>query len=84
MTLQFFPVSKLTGVCFLEKQIIPEKCRYEILSTKVEIRLAKAELINWTSLEYSKEITVPQKVNVPLGRQHTLITYIEICEISII
>ncbi|KAJ4711999.1 SGT1 [Melia azedarach] len=47
-------------------KIIPEKCRYEILSTKVEIRLAKAELINWTSLEYSKEITVPQKVNVPL------------------
>ncbi|KAK9277180.1 hypothetical protein L1049_006719 [Liquidambar formosana] len=45
-------------------KIIPDKCRYEVLSTKVEIRLAKAEAINWTSLEFSKEISVPQKVNV--------------------
>ncbi|KAK2664161.1 hypothetical protein Ddye_002735 [Dipteronia dyeriana] len=46
-------------------KIIPGKCRYEVLSTKVEIRLAKAEAINWTSLEYSSEISVLQKVNVP-------------------
>ncbi|KAH7550215.1 hypothetical protein ACOSP7_024571 [Xanthoceras sorbifolium] len=45
-------------------KIIPGKCRYEVLSTKVEIRLAKAEAINWTSLEYDNEITV-LKVNVP-------------------
>ncbi|KAL0015881.1 hypothetical protein SO802_002950 [Lithocarpus litseifolius] len=45
-------------------KIIPAKCRYEVLSTKVEIRLAKAEIINWPSLEYSKEIAVTQKVNV--------------------
>ncbi|KAK4601469.1 hypothetical protein RGQ29_010861 [Quercus rubra] len=45
-------------------KIIPDKCRYEVLSTKVEIRLAKAEIINWPSLEYSKEIAVTQKVNV--------------------
>jgi suppressor of G2 allele of SKP1 len=35
-----------------------------VLSTKIEIRLAKAEAINWTSLEYSKDV-VPQKINVP-------------------
>lgn len=46
-------------------KILPEKCRYEVLSTKVEIRLVKAECINWPSLEYSKEIAVTQKVNVP-------------------
>ncbi|KAJ4705934.1 Protein SGT1 [Melia azedarach] len=45
-------------------KIIPAKCRYEVLSTKVEIRLAKAEPIHWTSLEFSKESAVPQRVNV--------------------
>ncbi|KAK7307877.1 hypothetical protein VNO77_41317 [Canavalia gladiata] len=46
-------------------KIIPDKCRVEVLSTKVEIRLAKAEAINWTSLEYSKD-TLPQKINMPM------------------
>ncbi|XP_034710883.1 protein SGT1 homolog isoform X1 [Vitis riparia] len=45
-------------------KIIPDKCRYEVLSTKIEIRLAKAEEIQWTSLEFSKENTVPQRINV--------------------
>ncbi|CBI22624.3 protein SGT1 homolog isoform X2 [Vitis vinifera] len=45
-------------------KIIPDKCRYEVLSTKIEIRLAKAEEIHWTSLEFSKENTVPQRINV--------------------
>lgn len=44
------------------------------MSTKIEIRLAKAEVINWTSLEYSKEIVVPQKVNVSSGMRHTYMT----------
>ncbi|KAE8077777.1 hypothetical protein FH972_016307 [Carpinus fangiana] len=44
-------------------KIIPSKCRYDVLSTKVEIHLAKAESIFWKSLEFSKENTVPQKVN---------------------
>lgn len=48
------------------KQIIPAKCRYDVLSTKVEIRLAKAETIHWTSLEFSKEAPIPQRV-VPSG-----------------
>ncbi|XP_062147157.1 protein SGT1 homolog [Alnus glutinosa] len=46
-------------------KILPEKCRYVVLSTKVEIRLVKAECFNWPSLEYSKEIAVSQKVNDP-------------------
>ncbi|KAG5533809.1 hypothetical protein RHGRI_027863 [Rhododendron griersonianum] len=45
-------------------KIIPAKCKYEVLSTKIEIRLAKAEAIQWTSLEFSKDITVLQKINV--------------------
>ncbi|KAL9268160.1 SGT1 homolog B-like protein [Drosera capensis] len=46
-------------------KIIPSKCRYEVLSTKIEIRLAKAELIHWTSLEFVKENIVPQRINLP-------------------
>lgn len=45
-------------------KIIPAKCRYEVMSTKIEIRLAKAETIQWTSLEYTKNTAVPQKINV--------------------
>ncbi|KAF7138696.1 hypothetical protein RHSIM_Rhsim07G0087100 [Rhododendron simsii] len=40
-------------------KVVPDKCRFEVLSTKVEIRLVKAEAINWPSLEYSKEVAVP-------------------------
>ncbi|CAK9176926.1 unnamed protein product [Ilex paraguariensis] len=50
-------------------KIIPAKCRFEVLSTKIEIRLAKAEPLNWTSLEFSKDNTVPQKLIVPSGNQ---------------
>ena len=49
------------------KQIIPAKCRYDVLSTKVEIRLAKAEPIHWMSLEFNKEIATPHRV-VASGR----------------
>uniref|UniRef100_A0A7N0U4Z5 SGT1 n=1 Tax=Kalanchoe fedtschenkoi TaxID=63787 RepID=A0A7N0U4Z5_KALFE len=45
-------------------KIVPAKCRYEVLSTKIEIRLAKAEPIHWTSLEYNKETGVTHKINV--------------------
>ncbi|CAF2042867.1 unnamed protein product [Brassica rapa] len=45
-------------------KIIPEKCRYEVLSTKVEIRLAKAETITWASLEYVKGQALLPKPNV--------------------
>ncbi|KAF3568137.1 hypothetical protein DY000_02015277 [Brassica cretica] len=45
-------------------KIIPDKCRYEVLSTKVEIRLAKAEIITWASLEYVKGQALLPKPNV--------------------
>ncbi|XP_057967547.1 protein SGT1 homolog B-like isoform X2 [Malania oleifera] len=45
-------------------KIIPDKCRYEVLSTKVEIHLVKAEAFHWTSLEFSKKLTALQLVNV--------------------
>ncbi|TVU35863.1 hypothetical protein EJB05_17770 [Eragrostis curvula] len=50
----------------LFSKIIPEKCKYLVLSTKVEIRLAKAEELHWTSLEYSgKPKVLAQKINAP-------------------
>ena len=48
-------------------QIIPASCRYEVLSTKIEIRLAKAEQIHWTSLEFQGAITASQRANVSSG-----------------
>lgn len=48
-------------------QIIPENCRYEVLSTKVEIRLAKADVITWPSLEHGKGPAVLPKPNVSSG-----------------
>lgn len=45
-------------------KIIPSRCRYDVLSTKIEIRLVKAESIHWTSLEFTREITVAQRANV--------------------
>ncbi|KAJ4846409.1 Cochaperone protein [Turnera subulata] len=48
-------------------KIIPDKCKFSVLSTKVEIRLAKAEPIQWTALEYKKDATVVQRANVSSG-----------------
>nr|KYP38854.1 Suppressor of G2 allele of SKP1 isogeny [Cajanus cajan] len=45
-------------------KIIPSSCRYEVLSTKIEIRLVKAEPIHWASLEFTRDITVAPRVNV--------------------
>ncbi|RYR56111.1 hypothetical protein Ahy_A05g021902 [Arachis hypogaea] len=45
-------------------KIIPSRCRYEVLSTKIEIRLVKADPIHWTSLEFTRA-TVPQMVVAP-------------------
>ncbi|XP_048231012.1 protein SGT1 homolog A isoform X2 [Ricinus communis] len=54
-------------------KIVPDKSQYQVLSTKIEIRLAKAEVINWTSLEYCKENIVPRKLNAPsVGSQRPL------------
>eukprot|EP00250_Pteridium_aquilinum_P000770 c10934_g1_i1 orf=145-1248(+) len=38
----------------LNQKVVIEKCKYAILSTKVEIRLAKAESLNWPTLEYNE------------------------------
>ncbi|CAJ1952958.1 unnamed protein product [Sphenostylis stenocarpa] len=43
--------------------IAPSNCRYEVLATKIEIRLEKAEPIHWTSLEFTRNVVVPQRVN---------------------
>ncbi|PSS34288.1 Protein SGT1 B like [Actinidia chinensis var. chinensis] len=45
-------------------KIIPTKCKYEVLSTKIEIRLPKAEIIHWRALEFSNENNVPLRTNV--------------------
>ncbi|CAI8593711.1 unnamed protein product [Vicia faba] len=39
-------------------KIIPSRCRYEVMSTKIEIRLVKAESIHWKSLEFTTETAV--------------------------
>lgn len=57
-------------IFFNHKQIVPERCRYEVLSTKIEIRLAKAEPIHWTCLEYNADTSVVQRVNVATGRSN--------------
>lgn len=57
----------LSGLPMFE-QIIPDKCRYDVLSTKIEIRLAKSEPIHWTSFEFSMEVAVPQRINVSSGK----------------
>ncbi|XP_073007901.1 protein SGT1 homolog [Typha latifolia] len=45
-------------------KIIPETCKYQVLSSKIEVRLSKAEAVAWTSLEYSNMKPLPQRVNV--------------------
>uniref|UniRef100_A0A0D6R3X9 Protein SGT1 homolog n=1 Tax=Araucaria cunninghamii TaxID=56994 RepID=A0A0D6R3X9_ARACU len=57
-------------------KIIPDRCKYSILSTKLEIRMAKAEELNWTSLEYDdKKQVVLQKPNVASDMQNQRPTY---------
>ncbi|XP_028785469.1 protein SGT1 homolog [Neltuma alba] len=56
-------------------KIIRSKCRYDVLSTKIEIRLAKAEPITWKSLEYTKDITILQKACVSSGNGGRRPTY---------
>lgn len=48
-------------------KIIPDKCRYAVLSTKIEVRLTKAENIQWTSLEFRLEAAVPQIVTASVS-----------------
>lgn len=57
----------LFDAVMFDKQINPSKCRYEVMSTKVEIRLAKADSIHWTSLEFRTDIPVVQRTTVSSG-----------------
>ncbi|KAI3731339.1 hypothetical protein L1987_62527 [Smallanthus sonchifolius] len=50
-------------------KIIPANCKYVVLSTKIEIRLAKVEPIHWTSLEFSKNVLVARSNTVLSGNQ---------------
>ncbi|XP_057774291.1 protein SGT1 homolog [Salvia miltiorrhiza] len=50
-------------------KILPSKSKYEVMSTKIEIRLAKADAVHWTSLEFRRDVAVAQKVNVPTGNE---------------
>lgn len=56
-----------SDVIFFGKQIVPAKCRYDVMSTKIEIRLVKADTIHWSSLEYSRDVAVVQKAVVSSG-----------------
>ena len=50
------------------QQIILDKCKFNVLSTKVEIRLTKAEPgLHWASLEYKKETAVVKRITVSSG-----------------
>ncbi|PRQ60265.1 putative SGS domain-containing protein [Rosa chinensis] len=55
---------------FLEKRhiIFSLACleRFDVLSTKVDIRLAKAEPIHSRDVQFSKDNPVPLKVNAPV------------------
>ncbi|CAN1778305.1 Protein SGT1 homolog A, partial [Linum perenne] len=46
-------------------KVVPANCSYQVLSTKVEIRLAKVEAIHWTSLEYTNNAVVAPLRNMP-------------------
>ncbi|CAA6665954.1 unnamed protein product [Spirodela intermedia] len=48
-------------------KIVPSNCRYKVLPSKIEIRLSKVDPITWTSLEFNKDKTSLQKINVPSG-----------------
>ncbi|KAL3652415.1 Cochaperone protein [Castilleja foliolosa] len=50
-------------------KIVPSNCRYEVMSTKIEIRLAKADTLLWTSLEYNTNVAVPKAYVASAGSQ---------------
>ncbi|KAJ6402300.1 hypothetical protein OIU84_014400 [Salix udensis] len=70
----FLPLCNTVGAAFscylfwmqtLCQQITPDKCKFDVLSTKVEIRLAKAESgLHWASLEYNQETAVVKRITV--------------------
>jgi hypothetical protein len=61
---------------YIYDQIVPSSCRYEVLSTKIEIRLAKAESIHWKSLEFTTETTVAPKAIVSSGNFRLIYSFL--------
>lgn len=64
-------------IVYLLLQIVPAKCKYQVLSTKIEIRLVKADNIHWTSLEFSKSTSVARVTNVSSGWDLTFFIYLK-------
>lgn len=48
-------------------QIVPAKSSYTALSTKVEIKLAKADSIQWKQLEFDPKPQIVKTVVIPKG-----------------
>lgn len=44
----------------LAHKVVPQKCSYKIMSTKIEIKLSKLEGIQWTTLEGDPEKDYPK------------------------
>ncbi|KAK9068953.1 hypothetical protein SSX86_013069 [Deinandra increscens subsp. villosa] len=57
-------------------KIVPAKCRFEVLLTRVEIRLAKAESIHWTSIELGQNFLVDQQSNVSAGHKSLFLSHL--------
>lgn len=48
-------------------QIVPAQCSYSVLSTKVEIKLAKADGTQWKQLEFDSKPQIVKTVVIPKG-----------------
>ena len=48
-------------------QIVPAQCSYTPLSTKVEIKLAKADNAQWKQLDFDPKPQIVKTVVVPKG-----------------
>ncbi|XP_021364370.1 protein SGT1 homolog [Mizuhopecten yessoensis] len=53
----------------LAHKVLPEKSMYKIMSTKVEIKLKKAEGVRWTMLEDDGTTSVIKQATVPMDTQ---------------
>lgn len=51
----------------LEMQIVPAQCSYNPLSTKVEIKLSKADSIQWKQLEFDPKTQIVKTAVIPEG-----------------
>lgn len=63
-------------------QIVPAQCSYNPLSTKVEIKLAKADSIQWKQLEFDPKPQIVKTVVIPKGLE-LVPTYFRLIVLSI-